>query len=278
LEQRLKEKWDEKDRKEKKRKMEIVEIKRKKRRLIVNAEKVLEKAKVLKGGTSGDQKVETSGAQTVETSGDKTVEEETAEIPVEQLHNYIDLEEVEGDLVVHEEGMRVDPLAVQVPICDWFAVTINKRTFYKLVRVDGSYKNYVSFTRIIKDITREDLNDMYQIGKRKYGDYRSRSFDYNIMIYEALEMMYEPESVPEKIGMYTPILSWIHYEKCGVYSLNRGGAIHYFLVEKEYNHHFDVLLGMLECHLVANTRSAEAIELISKIINQVNKFRKGNQA
>lgn len=79
-------------------------------------------------------------------------------------------EEQMGQLIVHrDKGIKIDPLAVKVPIIDWYFVMSNNLTTYKLVRADKSETRFPNPSKIIKSVTREYLEDLYKVGVRKYG-------------------------------------------------------------------------------------------------------------
>nr|GEX35019.1 hypothetical protein [Tanacetum cinerariifolium] len=67
------------------------------------------------------------------------------------------------NIIPYEEGVAIDaiPLAVKPPsIVDWKIHKEGKKTYYQIIRVDGSSKIYLIFSRMLKDFDREDVETL----------------------------------------------------------------------------------------------------------------------
>nr|GFA57850.1 hypothetical protein [Tanacetum cinerariifolium] len=55
------------------------------------------------------------------------------------------------------------PLAQKVPVVDYQVVVIDKKPKYKIIRVDDTHQFYISFTTLLKNFDREDLETLWRI-------------------------------------------------------------------------------------------------------------------
>jgi hypothetical protein len=191
----------------------------------------------------------------------------------EHMVNLIEEENVTStEMVVPKEVLNVKPLAVHIPIVDWFTTELAFIDVYKIIRSDGSYEYIRTFQKVFRSLDREDLIDMYQVGKRKYADYR-KMFDLNSVLFEKLLIMFEPEGFKDKIKSYNKVRKWELHALGGVYYVQMVDEMQFYLVETEYEHNLYVLLQMLKKKLVSHTKSDQAQQLVWKITRQVAKFR-----
>nr|GEX79315.1 hypothetical protein [Tanacetum cinerariifolium] len=75
----------------------------------------------------------------------------------------------------NEEGVAIDviPLAVKpLSIVDWKFQKEGKKSYYKIIRADGSSKIYLIFSHMLKDFNREDVETLWKLVKAKYGSTR----------------------------------------------------------------------------------------------------------
>nr|GFA85374.1 hypothetical protein [Tanacetum cinerariifolium] len=57
------------------------------------------------------------------------------------------------------------PLAQKVPVVDYQVVVIDNRPGYKIIRADDTHQFYISFTTLLKNFDREDLETLWRIVK-----------------------------------------------------------------------------------------------------------------
>nr|GFA93974.1 hypothetical protein [Tanacetum cinerariifolium] len=55
------------------------------------------------------------------------------------------------------------PLAQKVPVVDNQVVVIDNKPKYKIIRADGTHQFYISFTTLLKNFDREDLETLWKI-------------------------------------------------------------------------------------------------------------------
>ncbi|GKD14614.1 hypothetical protein Tco_1199021 [Tanacetum coccineum] len=98
--------------------------------------------------------------------------EETAEVDNDQEAAKIkELMEIVSD----KEEVAIDaiPLAVKPPsIVDWKIHKEGKKTYYQIIKADGSSKMYLVFMHMLKSFDREDLETLWKLVKAKHGSTR----------------------------------------------------------------------------------------------------------
>ena len=76
-----------------------------------------------------------------------------------------------------------------------------------LTRFDGTVENYNSFDRLMKNVSREDLEDTHRIGAVKYGNQKGKSTAHD-MVVEWLNIMFIPEFKPDRQDKFSPVWKW----------------------------------------------------------------------
>ncbi|GKD18044.1 hypothetical protein Tco_1207202 [Tanacetum coccineum] len=142
------------------------------------------------------------------------------------------------EVMPDEEEVALDaiPLAVKSPsIIDWKIHKEGKKSYYQIIRADGSSKMYLVFSHMLKSFDREDLETLYKLVKAKYGSTRPVE-DLDLVLYGDLKTMFEPhveDNVWKNQSDYR-VLDWKLYDSCGVHSLRKQNVHIHMLVEKRY--------------------------------------------
>ncbi|GJY11554.1 putative ribonuclease H-like domain-containing protein [Tanacetum coccineum] len=142
------------------------------------------------------------------------------------------------EVITDEEEVAVDaiPLATKPPsIVDWKIHKEGKKSYYQIIRADGSLKMYLVFTHLLKSFDREDLETLYKLVKAKYGSTRPVE-DLDLVLYGDLKTMFDPQ-VKDQVWKNQSdyrVLEWKLYDSCGVHSLRKQNVYIHMLVEKRY--------------------------------------------
>ncbi|GKA57092.1 hypothetical protein Tco_0756280, partial [Tanacetum coccineum] len=81
----------------------------------------------------------------------------------EELKNYLDIVPRE-DVVVD-----IESLSTKYPIVDWNTYTLSENfMYYKIIRGDGSSKNYKILSEMLYDFDRQDVVELYRLVKEMY--------------------------------------------------------------------------------------------------------------
>ncbi|GJW58942.1 hypothetical protein Tco_0105673 [Tanacetum coccineum] len=81
-----------------------------------------------------------------------------------------------------EEIINVTPLAIKSPIVGWKSYCKEDVGYYKIHRVDESFKTYIFFSQMLNVFDREDLIGLYRLFSEKYASTRP-GFD-DLMLWE----------------------------------------------------------------------------------------------
>ncbi|GKF29524.1 hypothetical protein Tco_0095866, partial [Tanacetum coccineum] len=78
-------------------------------------------------------------------------------------------------VVPDKEELAIDviPLATKPPsIIDYKIYKEGKKTYYQIIKADGSLKIYIVFSHMLKSFNREDLETLWKLVKAKHGSTR----------------------------------------------------------------------------------------------------------
>ncbi|GKA38383.1 hypothetical protein Tco_0730934 [Tanacetum coccineum] len=135
-----------------------------------------------------------------------------------------------------EVALDAIPLAIKSPsIIDWKIHKEGKKSYYQIIRADGSSKMYLVFSHMLKSFDRKDLETLYKLVNAKYGSTRPVE-DLDLVLYRDLKTMFEPhveDNVWKNQSNYR-VLDWKLYDSCGVHSLRKQNVHIHMLVEKRY--------------------------------------------
>ncbi|GJU17752.1 hypothetical protein Tco_1145718 [Tanacetum coccineum] len=160
------------------------------------------------------------------------------------------------EVIPDEEEVAIDvvPLATKpLTIVDWKIHTEGKKSYYQIIRADGSSKMYLVFSHMLKSFDREDLETLYKLVKAKYGSTRLVE-DLDLVLYGDLKIMFEPhveDQVWKNQSDYR-VLEWKLYDSCRVHSLRKQNVHIHMLVEKRYPLTPATIIDMLNKKLKAN--------------------------
>nr|GEV21069.1 hypothetical protein [Tanacetum cinerariifolium] len=98
------------------------------------------------------------------------------------------------NIIPDEEGIAIDviPLAIKpLSIVDWKIHKEGKKTYYQIIKVDGSSKIYLIFSHMLKDFDREDVETLWKLVKAKYGSTMPEG-NYERVRWGDLKVLFEP--------------------------------------------------------------------------------------
>ncbi|GJT28413.1 hypothetical protein Tco_0908688 [Tanacetum coccineum] len=112
---------------------------------------------------------------------------------------------------------------------------------------------YRVFSLMLKSFDRQDLEDLYNLVKAKYGSTRPVE-DLDLILYGDLKTMFDPhvEDQVWKNQQDYKVLDWKLYDSCGVHSLRMQHVYIHMLVEKRYPLTPATIIDMLNKKLQAN--------------------------
>ncbi|GKD84389.1 hypothetical protein Tco_1355543 [Tanacetum coccineum] len=98
----------------------------------------------------------------------------------------------EASKIKEEVAIDAFPLATKPPsIVDWKIHKEGKKTYYQIIRADGSSKMYLVFSYMLKSFDREDLETLWKLVKAKHGSTRPEE-GYERVLWGDIKTMFDP--------------------------------------------------------------------------------------
>nr|GEY21804.1 hypothetical protein [Tanacetum cinerariifolium] len=85
------------------------------------------------------------------------------------------------------------PLTSKVPIVDYHIVLIDNKSRYKIIRADDTHQLYISFTTLLKNFDREDLETLWRIVKDRFSTSKPTNFSDEYLLLTLRTMFEEPD-------------------------------------------------------------------------------------
>nr|GFB12489.1 hypothetical protein [Tanacetum cinerariifolium] len=106
----------------------------------------------------------------------------------EDLRKRLEVVEDEDDNVFVE----ATPLAQKVPVVDYQIVLIDNKPRYKIIKADDTHQLYISFTTLLKNFNREDLETLWRIVRDRCSTLKPTSFSDEYLLMTLRTMFEEP--------------------------------------------------------------------------------------
>nr|GEX45731.1 hypothetical protein [Tanacetum cinerariifolium] len=146
-----------------------------------------------------------------------------------------------------------------------------------IIRLGGSSACYQFFVDLLRQVDKEDLNQLWALVK-EYLSIRPASSDKEMELWVELKRMYEPDP-KDQLWTLTPNymhapVDWKLYDLSGVHHVTAKDKEIFMLVEKDYPLRRGLVLVMISYRLQVENHSEMAEDLIRKIYNIANTLRK----
>ncbi|GJT85135.1 hypothetical protein Tco_1066852 [Tanacetum coccineum] len=153
----------------------------------------------------------------------------------------------------HFSGIKVlinpIPVATRSPsIANYKIIKQGRKGVYQIVRANGSNKVYIRFGAMLKDISRDDLIELYRIVMQRYR-MNGLDDDYEKVFWGNLKTMFDASMSTDAIWSLPgqqKIINWVYYDVCRVHCLNLDSAEIYMLTERSYRLSAKVCKAMLD--------------------------------
>nr|GEW42935.1 hypothetical protein [Tanacetum cinerariifolium] len=107
----------------------------------------------------------------------------------EDLRKRLEIVEDEDDDVFVE----ATPLAQKVPVVDYQIAVIDNKPRYKIIRADDTHQLYISFTTLLKNFDREDLETLWRIVRDRFSTSKPTNFSDKYLLLTLKTMFEEPD-------------------------------------------------------------------------------------
>ncbi|GJU05419.1 hypothetical protein Tco_1121849 [Tanacetum coccineum] len=142
------------------------------------------------------------------------------------------------------------PVAVKSPsIASYKIIKQGKKGVYQIVRENGTDKVYMSLGAMLKEISREDLTELYRIVMKRYGT-EGPTNDYERVFWENLKTMFDAPLSTDLFGLY------------------QDSADIYMLAERKYPLSANVCQTMLKMKLLDGKMNEDCYKLLKMVEKQ----------
>ncbi|GJY96460.1 hypothetical protein Tco_0513370 [Tanacetum coccineum] len=150
----------------------------------------------------------------------------------EELKQCFEIVPDDGDDVT----IDATPLSVKIPIVDYKIYQEGKKSFFQIIRADGKTQMYLTFSKMLKNFDREDLEVLWRIVKARFK--KTKPVDYmDTFLLLTLKTMFEhhvEDEVWKRQQGLVKVLNWKLFYSCGVHCVTIQSIMFYLLVEKMY--------------------------------------------
>nr|GEX40619.1 hypothetical protein [Tanacetum cinerariifolium] len=132
------------------------------------------------------------------------------------------------------------PLASKIPIVDYIIHSERNRPYFKIIRADGNHRLFLSFSIMLKNFDREDLESLWKIVRERFEKTKPKNYT-NDYLLNTIKIIFEKPIVEANVwkdqkGQYglAKVKSWKLFDSCGVHCLTLLTTQIFLLVEKMY--------------------------------------------
>nr|GFB40397.1 hypothetical protein [Tanacetum cinerariifolium] len=132
------------------------------------------------------------------------------------------------------------PLAQKVPVVDYQIVVIDNKPRYKIIRADDTHQFYISFTTLLKNFDREDLETLWRIVKDRFFTKKPTNFSDEYLLLTLKTMFGELDKQDaiwrnqKSVHGLALVKRWKLLTSCGVHVIILSIVQLFLLVERRY--------------------------------------------
>ncbi|GKA64842.1 hypothetical protein Tco_0764549 [Tanacetum coccineum] len=239
-----------------------------------------EKELIEESSKKGKNEKESSSKRTgEELESDKSKKQKLDEKVEAEVDDAKEAEELKQCLeIVPDNGddVTVDatPLSFKMPIVDYKIYQEGKKSFFQIIRADGNSQMYLTFTKMLKNFDREDLEVLWRIVKAIFK--KTKPVNYmDTFLHLNLKTMFEhhlEDNVWKNQQGLVKVLNWKLYDFCEVHCVTMQNILYYLLVEKMYpltNHTLHQMFNDVKLQVDYECKMAfELLRLVKKQLKE----------
>nr|GEX30825.1 hypothetical protein [Tanacetum cinerariifolium] len=181
-----------------------------------------------------DQKIIKSINETLAQKAAKRRKQSEEAQEAKDLRKRLEVVEDEDDDVFVE----ATPLASKVPVVDYQIVLIDNKPRFKIIRANETHQIYISFTTLLKNFDREDLENLWRIVKHKFSTSKPTNFSDEYLLLTLKTMFEEPDGQDaiwrnqKSVHGLALVKKWKLLNSCGVHVITLSTVQLFLLVER----------------------------------------------
>nr|GEY21224.1 hypothetical protein [Tanacetum cinerariifolium] len=153
----------------------------------------------------------------------------------EDLRKRLEVVDDEDDVFI-----EATPLARKVPVVDYHIVLVDNKPRFKIIKADDTHQLYISFTTLLKNFDREDLENLWGIVKDRFSTSMPTNFFNEYLLLTLKTMFKKPDEQDaiwrnqKSVHGLTLVKSWKLLTSCGVHVITLSTVQLFLLVERRY--------------------------------------------
>nr|GEX14262.1 hypothetical protein [Tanacetum cinerariifolium] len=136
--------------------------------------------------------------------------------------------------------VEATPLAQKVPVVDYQIVVIDNKPKYKIIIADDTHQFYISFTTLLKNFDKEDLETLWKIVRDRFSTSKPTNFSDEYILLTLKTMFEEPYGQDaiwrnqKSVHGLALVKRWKLLTSCGVHVITLSTVQLFLLVERRY--------------------------------------------
>nr|GFA38813.1 hypothetical protein [Tanacetum cinerariifolium] len=178
--------------------------------------------------------------------------------------------------------VEATPFAQKVPVVDYQVVVIDNKPKYKIIRADDTHQFYISFTTLLKNFDREDLETLWRIVRDRFSTSKPTNFLDEYLLLTLKTMFGELDgqdaiwSNQKSVHGLALVKRWKLLTSCGVYVIILSTVQLFLLVERRYPLSRFTLEQLVNvARLQVEEESEMSLELLRFTRQQLQEYQKG---
>nr|GFB30384.1 hypothetical protein [Tanacetum cinerariifolium] len=184
----------------------------------------------------------------------------------EELKSHLQIVSNDDDDDVYTEAT---PLASKIPIVDYKIPFERNKPYFKIIKADGNHMLFLSFTTLLKNLDREDLESFWKLVKERFEKTEPKNYTDDYLL-KTLKTMFEQPEVEASVwrdekgryGLARPeVEASVWRDEKGRYGLAKRYPLTHFTLEQMLN---NVRLKVEE----VSEMSLELLRLVRRQLNE----------
>nr|GEV81540.1 hypothetical protein [Tanacetum cinerariifolium] len=136
--------------------------------------------------------------------------------------------------------IEATPLARKVLVVDYQIVLVDNKPRFKIIKADETHQLYISFTTLLKNFNREDLENLWGIVKERFSTSKPTNFSDEYLLLTLKTMFEKPDEQDgvwknqRSVHSLALVKSWKLLTSCGVHIITLSTVQLILLVERRY--------------------------------------------
>nr|GEY43852.1 retrovirus-related Pol polyprotein from transposon TNT 1-94 [Tanacetum cinerariifolium] len=106
------------------------------------------------------------------------IKKQKMDVEAEELKSYLQIVFNDDDDVY----TKATPLASKIPIVDYKIHFERNKPYFKIIRVDGNHMLFLSFSTLLKNFNREDLESPWKLVKERFEKTKPKNYSYDYLL------------------------------------------------------------------------------------------------